>query len=218
LQTARPEWETEAFWVCRGEFPETLEGFDGVLIGGSPASVTEAAPWMLRLEALIREILGDMPIFGACFGHQIIATALGGRIIRNPQGWGHGLLHLRRARQMPWSVSSEGVKLYGSHIEQVAEPPEGTQVVFEGEGLPVGGFAMGDHLFTVQHHPEMSHQFIEDLVHEYAGVTGPEVTAQALDSLDQPADSALIAEEIARFFEHARAKGTGTRTGKRRAG
>ena len=205
IAEARPAWRLSPFWVCRGTFPADLSGFDGVMIGGSPASVTEAAPWMQRLEALVREIVAArLPLFGACFGHQIIARALGVPVTRNPGGWAHGLIEMRRTGWAPWSGPEPTLRLYGSHIEQVARLPDGAVGLFESPGCPVAGFAIGGHVFTVQHHPEMTRDFIADLVDEYASHVGDAVTRQARASIARaPADRQAFAEEIAAFFENA---------------
>ncbi|MBP0485084.1 type 1 glutamine amidotransferase [Sagittula salina] len=205
LGTVRPDWRFSPFWVCKGEFPADPARFDGLLITGSPASVTEDAPWMLRLMDVVRAAIARrQKLYGACFGHQLISRTLGAGIIRNPQGWGHGLLRVRRAAPMPWAYGSNSIPVYGSHIEQVAAAPAGTRTVYTGEGLPVAGLAMGDHLYTLQHHPEMTHRFICDLVEEYADVVGTEVTARARASLHEPADHGFLGEEIARFYEWGR--------------
>lgn len=202
IARARPDWTCTPFWTCKDDFPEDPAAFDGLLISGSPASVTEDAPWMLRLQDVIRNALNRrQKLFAACFGHQLVARALGTPVIRNPEGWGHGLLPVTRTAQTPWG-SAPKLNLYGSHIEQVPTPPPGTRTIYAGPGLPVAGLAMGDHLFTLQHHPEMTHAFITDLVEEYADALPPEVTERARASLATHADTDTIALEIARFFEH----------------
>jgi len=206
LTTARPDWACDAFWVCKDDFPEDIAGFDGVLITGSPASVNENTPWMQRLEGLIREIIFvRQPLFGACFGHQAIAKALGSEVVRSAHGWNHGLLDLERVERTPWSSDRERFALYGSHIEQVAKLPNGAVRVFETPNCPIAGFTYLDCVFTVQHHPEMSHAFITDLVNEYADYVGEDVTQAALASLERQADGAAFAEEMALFFEYAAA-------------
>lgn len=213
IHLARPDWTCVPFWVCRDEFPEDIHAFDGVMITGSPASANDRAPWMLRLEELIRDMIAARrPLFGACFGHQLIAKALGAAIVPNPQGWGHGLLRVGRVGATPWAGPQAELALYGSHIEQVGAVPEGAEVVFQGPGCAVAGFAIGDSVFTVQHHPEMTHDFITDLVEHYAEEVGTEATERARTSLHRHADQRAFAEEVARFFEHAAARAA-SRTG-----
>ncbi len=200
----RPDWQIVPHWICRNEFPGKIETYDGVVITGSPASVNEEAAWMKRLEGLVLEMIElRLPLFAACFGHQLVAKALGADIVRNRSGWGHGLIEVRRSRDTPWAGPQERLMMYGSHIEQVGSIPPGARCVFESDGVPVAGFAVGDHLFTVQHHPEMTHEFISDLVDYYASYVGDMVTEKARRSLERRADSGVFAEEIAGFFEYA---------------
>lgn len=204
IAEVRPGWQTDAFWVCRDEFPQDIATYDGVMITGSPASLNDNAPWMGQLQELIREIIARrQPLFGACFGHQAIALALGTPIVPNAEGWAHGLIPVRRTGHAPWSGDEGDFKLYGSHIEQVAGLPEGAAPLFESPGCNVAGFGIGDHVFTIQHHPEMTPEFIADLVEEYADHVGVDVTERARASLAGKADRRIFAEEIARFFEHA---------------
>lgn len=206
IAEVRPGWETTSFWVCKEQFPEDWSSFDGVLITGSPSSVLEGAPWMRRLEGVIRELVEDgMPIFGACFGHQIVAKALGAPIVRNPDGWAHGLIDVTRLRRTRWSGPDDSFALYGSHIEQVGVVPSGAEPVFESPGCPVAGFTLGERVFTIQHHPEMTTDFITDLIEEYADHVGEAITADARLSLATgTAARAPFAREIAGFFEQAR--------------
>lgn len=205
IRQVRPDWTVEAFWVCKDDFPEDLSVYDGVMVTGSPASVNDAAPWMDRLQVLLRGAVADrLPLFGACFGHQIIAKALGSNITRNPEGWAHGLIETTRVDRMPWSGASQTLRLYGSHIEQVETLPAGATRLFESKGCPIAGFAIGKTVFTVQHHPEMSPDFFADLVSEYAAYVGQDVTEAARAScIGKRADGQVFAEEIATFFEHA---------------
>jgi GMP synthase-like glutamine amidotransferase len=64
------------------------------------------------------------------------------------------------------------VRLYGSHSEHVTQPPEGAEVLTRSEGCPIAGFAIGSHVYTMQHHPEMTPGFIAALTDELAGAMG----------------------------------------------
>jgi len=205
IAEVRPDWTTTAFWVCKDEFLDDWSVFDGVLITGSPASVRDGAPWMLRLEVLIRRFVEDqVPLFGACFGHQIIAKAFGAPIARNPLGWSHGLIDMVRVGQTTWAGPDSRFALYGSHIEQVAALPKGADRIFESPGCPIAGFVLGKTVLTVQHHPEMTQDFITDLIDEYADYVGEAVTKEARASVaNGTAHRQGFAEEIANFFEQA---------------
>jgi GMP synthase-like glutamine amidotransferase len=193
---ARPAWSCDVYSVKDGEFPETLEGIDGVMITGSPASVREGADWITTLEHLVRDIAARrIPMFGACFGHQVIATALGGTVSDNPQGWVLG------------SVAADlhdlgrTVTAYAAHKEQVNTLPEGADITAISDGCPIAGFAIGQHVLTTQYHPEMSGDFVAALLDEMATDTDPDVIAQARTSLTRQADTDILADWIARFFE-----------------
>ncbi|MCE8553517.1 type 1 glutamine amidotransferase [Ruegeria pomeroyi] len=206
IQMARPDWTTTAYVVKDGQFPETLDGLDGAMITGSPASVLDDAPWIARLLDLVRDMHARrLPVFGACFGHQAIALALGGSIGRNPGGWVHGLTRNRMLERPDWTRDlPDEVRLYGSHMEQVTALPQGARVIAEGPDCPVTGFVLGQHIYTTQHHPEMTHDFVEALTEEMAEELGEDTCASALASLAHPSDMDAFAESIARFFEQAR--------------
>lgn len=205
IRAVRPDWSCEVFAVKDGVFPNDLKTFDGVMITGSPASVHDGEPWITRLLDLIREIVAArMPLFGACFGHQAIALALGGKVETNPGGWVFGLTRSDIVDPAPWMTPlGPDLSQYGAHIEQVTEPPANARVLIGSAACPVGGFAIGDRVYTTQNHPEMSSGFVAALIEEYAGKLPEDVVTQARASLSDPADYEDFAETIARFFEQA---------------
>jgi GMP synthase-like glutamine amidotransferase len=207
VQSVRPDWTVEAFDLPRGEIPDDLSRFDGVMITGSPASVHDDDPWVARLEELIRRMIGQgMPVFGACFGHQAIAKALGGTVGDNPGGWVMGRVETKTVDPAPWMTEAPGtLGLYAAHKEQVLEPPAGVRILTETPGCPVGGFAIGAHVYTTQYHPEIEPDFMADLLDELADDLPADVVAQGRDSLARLPDQKDFAETIARFFEHSRA-------------
>ncbi len=197
IHSVRPDWRVTVFPVKDGVFPPANARFDGWLIGGSPASVHDSDPWVGQLFALIRRLVSDgQAIFGACFGHQAIAMALGGHVGPNPGGWVFGLVET--------TIEGAPLKLYGSHMEQVLQLPEGAVILGGTPDCPVGSFAIPGQVMTTQYHPEMTHDFIGDLVEEYADDLPKTVADRARQSLAQRADSRAIAERIARFFEGQR--------------
>jgi GMP synthase-like glutamine amidotransferase len=206
IAAVRPAWECVTYNVKDGDFPTDLFAYDGAMITGSPASVGDADAWIAQLFDVIQTAHArQFPMFGACFGHQAICVALGGTIGRNPDGWGHGVLKNWGTANLPWRGSMEEFYLYGSHIEQILTPPRGACVVSASESCDIAGITLENHIFTTQHHPEMTHDFITALVTELADYVGPDVTAHARMKLSKiSVDISLYAKEIAHFFEHAK--------------
>jgi len=205
IHGVRPDWTLDVFAVKDGVFPDNLSAHDGFIVTGSPASVHDGEPWIGRLLALIRDIVErGIPLFGACFGHQAIALALGGKVEENPDGWVFGLTHADVVDPAPWmDPLGESLAQYGAHIEQVTEPPAGARVLVGSAACPVGGFAIGGRVYTTQNHPEMTPDFAAALVEEYASKMDADVIGRARASLAETADYLEFAETVARFFEQA---------------
>jgi GMP synthase-like glutamine amidotransferase len=205
LAGQRPDWEYTVHSVKDGDFPQDIKAYDGFVVTGSPASVHDTDAWVDQLSGLIRTLNAQRkPLFGACFGHQAIAKALGGTVGTNPDGWVFGSTAMEINTSAPW-VDAQPFRLYGAHIEQVTQLPDGATNIMTSQGCPVGGFRMGDHIFTTQNHPEMTPDFITALIDELESEKPAEVIAHARQSLSKPADGATFAEWIVRFFEHAAA-------------
>jgi len=195
MRLVRPEWEYVVYSVKDGVFPEVLTGIEGVLITGSPHSVNSGDAWVERLFGLIRDIYAaGIPMFGACFGHQAIAKALGGDVEVNPKGWVFGLVEKRFA-------DGRSLPLYASHLEQVTKMPKGAEAIASGPDCDVAGFVMGRGIMTTQYHPEMEPAFIAALVEHLADELPNDVTEQARASLVKEADMQAMAEHIACFLE-----------------
>jgi GMP synthase-like glutamine amidotransferase len=202
IAQVRPDWRVTVFDLPTGQFPPDDARFDGWMIGGSPASVHDAAPWIARLLDLIRQLAAQKtPVFAACFGHQAVALALGGQVRRNPAGWKLGLAEMIVGPN-PW-LPPGPLRQYAAHLEQVTRLPDGAWVLASSDHCPVAAFAIGGHVLTTQYHPEMTHGFITALVDEIAPKLPSDVGEAAKASLGQQADTAAFAESIVRFFKSA---------------
>ena len=194
LRGVRPAWQFSVFSVKDGEFPPEGAVFDGWLITGSPASVNDPQDWTLRLLGLIRQIVAaGQPLFGACFGHQAIAVALGGVVGENPGGWVFGATDT--------VLEDEKIRLYAAHKEQVLALPMGAVVLGGNDECPIGSFAIGRGVLTTQYHPEMTPEFMAALVAEYFRKLPKEIAERAKASLAVPADTGAMAVRIVQFFE-----------------
>jgi GMP synthase (glutamine-hydrolysing) len=129
---------------------------DGFIMTGSSSSVTERAPWMLRAEDLLRQIVAArVPLFGICFGHQMIAQALGGEVKKNPFGREIGTVRVTRAMDDPLFMGlPRAFDVHATHVDAVTRPPPGALVLARTALDPVAAFAIGDLVRGVQFHPE----------------------------------------------------------------
>lgn len=192
----RPDWRFTTIAVKDGEFPADLSDYDGFIITGSPASVHDEEPWVHRLMQVIRDIrAADRPLFGACFGHQAIAKALGGKVEKNPGGWVFGLAKTQ--------MEGAPIRLYAAHVEQVTQLPEGAEPLGGNADCPFGAYRIGPRVLTTQYHPEITEDFASALVEEYRDKLPPEVAERAKASLIRPAETARMAQRIVDFFESA---------------
>lgn len=142
---------------CRAAqpFPE-LDQVAGLIPTGSSASVTERADWILATEDYLRRAIGaGTPIFGICFGHQLLGQALGGQVIQNPRGRQIGTLRAERVADDP--LLPPGTGAYGvnaTHRDIVSELPKGARVLATTPRDPYAFVRFAELAWGVQYHPE----------------------------------------------------------------
>jgi GMP synthase (glutamine-hydrolysing) len=142
---------------CTSEPLPSSERFAAFIVTGSPASVTERRPWMLALERWLRAaVRADCPVLGICFGHQILAQALGGRVEHNPTGREFGTVQLELLADDPLlgSPSASPFPVNMAHQDSVVEVPSGTRVLARTLQEPRAAIRWGPRAWGVQFHPE----------------------------------------------------------------
>jgi len=192
------EFEVESFDVEKGELPRA-GAHQAVLITGSPAGVYDPLPWIEPLGHFIRSA-GTSRMVGICFGHQIMAEALGGHVEKSDKGWGAGLHRYTVLRSERWIDTRGTIAIPASHQDQVVVQPPGTEVVAASDFTPLAGLAWTDRpAISFQFHPEFSPAFARALIEKRHDVV-PDPEA-AIASLDAPNDNERVAGWIRRFLK-----------------
>jgi len=185
-----------------GQLPASLSECDGWLCSPSRRSVYDDEPWIAGAEQMLRAAVAeDRPFVGICFGHQLLAQALGGRVERSPGGWGVGVQEYEVLEPFPGvDASPDRYALIASHQDQVVSVPDGLRVTARSDYCPVAGLAAGERVWTVQGHPEFVPALADHLLAGRVELIGAERVATARASLAHATDSALIARAIAATF------------------
>ncbi|MEO0379821.1 MAG: type 1 glutamine amidotransferase [Pseudomonadota bacterium] len=188
----------ETYAVCDGLFPDGPEMAEGWLITGSRFGAYEDWPWIAPLEQLIRDIYAsDRPLVGICFGHQIIAQALGGRVEKFSGGWCIG--------RQDYVLNGETYALNAWHQDQVVAVPEGGEVISSTGFCENAAIVYGNRAFTLQPHPEINRTYLSGMLMVLGLDTVPQALRDAaIAQLDRPTHSARLADMIAQFFKEKR--------------
>ena len=192
--------------VRDGVFPTCVSAYDGYLVTGSAYGVYDEMPWLMPLISLIRAAYEQqIPQMGICFGHQVIAHALGGSVEKSEKGWGVGIRSADITAPTNWMKGAgETMRLIYFHQDQVVRLPDAAHRIAGNLFCPNAGFAIGTIIFSLQGHPEFPVDYAKELLGILKPKVGKDLTCDALLTLNRPTDNALVADWIRRFFlQHA---------------
>jgi GMP synthase-like glutamine amidotransferase len=198
-----PRIDLRFFDVCNGAFPPSLDGCDAYLATGSRFSAYDDVAWIHALKDFVRRLHeAKKPFVGVCFGHQILAEALGGKVARAETGWGVGVHGVEVISREPWMRPEQlGCALQYMHQDQVERLPEDGVVVGRSDHCPVAMFRVGDSTLGIQGHPEFPKAYSKALLIDRVDRIGEERARAALASLEQPSDESMVATWIVEFLE-----------------
>ena len=195
-----PQLELVNFDVRNGEFPASVDACEAFVCTGSRFSAYDADNWIRQLKGFLRQLRdADKPFVGICFGHQVLAEALGGKVEKAEQGWGIGVHSLNVIKQESWmQPEQESCGIQYSHRDQVVRLPENSVVLGESDHCPVAMVRVGETMLGIQGHPEFSAAYTEALVRGRTDLIGAEqVNATKFDA---PTDEAIITNWLAKFL------------------
>jgi GMP synthase-like glutamine amidotransferase len=188
--------------ILHDEWPESLSECDGWLITGSMHDAYGNLPWITRLkDFIVRCNIEKSKLIGICFGHQIIAEALGGKVEKAAQGWGVGVHEFNIEYSFPWMKPSlSKISLLYSHQDQVVRMPHNATLIGGDPFCPHRMFTVEDHILAIQGHPEFSSEFEAFLLESKKNNIPSEVYNRAVESLSNHIDNTTIAKWMVKFY------------------
>lgn len=179
-----------------GVLPADVEDADGWLITGSKFGVYEGHDWIPPLEDFLRRsYAAHVPIVGVCFGHQILAQTLGGKVEKFSGGWSVG------ATDYDLSSSALRATVMAWHQDQITRLPEGATVIGKSDFCRYAMLSYGDRALSIQPHPEFTNPFMKDLLESKREILPLEIAQSATESLDAALTSSSIADQFEAFFK-----------------
>jgi GMP synthase-like glutamine amidotransferase len=198
-----PDLEFVVYDVEQGEYPAAIDEVDSYLITGSKSSVYDDKPWIGVLMDFVRELdRRHKKIVGICFGHQLVAHALGGKTEKSPKGWGVGL-HTHRFSEAPaWHDQGDmDFDILVTHQDQVMKTADGSRVLAGSEFCENAVCQVGDHILTFQGHPEFVPAYSREIMEFRRELIGEQAYTAGVASLASDPETQRVARWILNFLQ-----------------
>ena len=185
LEATFPETQIRIYNVPSGDRPQTPKDCDRWLISGSSKSVYEDFEWVHWVKSFVQQIHEEKSkLIGLCFGHQMIAHALGGQVKKSDRGWGVGVREFNILTRKTWmNPSLKAVRLLYSHQDQVVSLPPGSEHLGQSAFCEYECYQLGEHILSFQGHPEFSKDFALERYTSRKELIGDEIFEEAKASL-----------------------------------
>ncbi len=188
------DFEFVTFWTVHGELPKDNDDCDGYIISGSKHNLDEELEWMAPLLAWTRSMYGSKPMVGVCFGHQVIAKALGGRVVKAEVVHQTGIIEYHQ-------LDGRMVSISAWHEQQIAAlPPVDLQVTASAEHCPIASIIYANKAISYQAHPEFDEHYMADLYAEHRARMSQAANEFYQSKLGVVSLNHEIGQEIANFF------------------
>jgi GMP synthase-like glutamine amidotransferase len=204
IASAEVEVEWEVYQVYNGQLPESIDECDGYITTGSRSGAYDEDVWIVRLEQFIQDLVGSQRrLVGMCFGHQIIAQALGAQVGKSSKGWGIGIQHnaIGSGVDAAWmDPSLQQFTIPVCHQDQVMSLPEGARLIASNPHCEYFMILFNDTMLGLQGHPEFDPSYIQVVLDERRKIITGAVREDAVRSLTRDHDNARIMKWIANFL------------------
>lgn len=193
IEQVNPQIELQFFSAIDRKLPSDIDACDVYMTSGSRWGVNDDSVWIRELEQFIRRLYdGGKGFVGICFGHQLIATSLGGSVGKSGKGWGIGIYTSGSITEKPWmSPFKDSLNVVVSHQDQIVELPAQTEVLASNDFCPYSMIQVNEHFLGIQGHPEFSRGYSQALMISRQDRIPAQVISDGVASLSDVADDHL---------------------------
>lgn len=197
-----PKIQFKTYEVQFGDYPEDINECDAYLITGSKASCYDDVPWIHALKEFIKALdQSKKKLIGVCFGHQIIAEALGGSVRKSPNGWHAGVDSISLNKDdLEYGGQGKKFNLVFSHQDEVERLPENATLIAESVSCPIGMFLIENHIFCTQGHIELDKKFARMIYDFRKEQIGNSKHKHACQTLSMETDDLDVANSLLKFL------------------
>lgn len=198
-----PGVELTYYQVMDNVFPARPDECDAYIVTGSPVGVYDEFDWIPTLMDFLRNAYAaGQQLVGICFGHQVIAEALGGKAEKSDKGWGVGVRTV--------AITDHGdlipdhhadVSLLYMHQDQVVKTPPGAEVLAGDSFCPIAAYKIGEQVLCMQGHPEFTPEVIAGILDFRHDDIGADCVRQGHDSLATPHQGKDVGQWFKTFFK-----------------
>lgn len=203
LKRVLPSAEIQVFEVGQDEWPHSPADCEAWVITGSSKSAYDSDPWISQLIEFVQDCDREKrKLIGICFGHQVVAQALGGEVQKSPRGWGVGVREFKIMCQQSWmNPPLKKASLLFSHQDQVVKLPEGALHLGTDEFCENQMYSLGEHILCLQGHPEFTVEFARSRVEARKDMIGEEKYQEAMKSFGLLTHETEIGHWFYRFLK-----------------
>ena len=198
-----PKIQFKTYEVQFGDYPEDINECDAYLITGSKASCYDDVPWIHALKKFIKALdQSKKKLIGVCFGHQIIAEALGGSVRKSPNGWHAGVDSISLNNDaLEYGDQGKKYNLVFSHQDEVKRLPRNATLIAESASCPIGMFLIENHIFCTQGHIELDKKFARMIYDFRKKQIGDSKHQHACETLEMQTDEHEVAKSLLEFIK-----------------
>lgn len=203
LRTAgSTDWQISIYPVIEGHYPGDIHDYHAYLITGSKYDSFADDAWIVQLRSYVQALFkADKPMVGICFGHQLLAHALGGLAGRSNAGWGLGVMQYQLDHHPEFIDAQDPVHLIVSHQDQVLSLPSGAKRLLSNDFCPNAAFYIPRRVLAIQGHPEFDVEYAKALLNIRAHQFPADFLQCVHQSYQTPHHGARVGAWMRRFLE-----------------